>query len=189
MTQRESCKTPAKHPGGDVKSGLKPGVIFMRSPNAPNEKAGTLVRELLAINKQIKLLDAYKVALQGAIRARKDLNGFVYTSGAAYRPHPVFLNHGKSSDTRSQSLEMARMILQNLNGDEKTPNEIRELIRATYGVEQVKSLEQMLYKRSVMVGSDGRKGRTFYKTADGRFGLVAFRPIIEEVRMPSTANA
>jgi hypothetical protein len=40
----------------------------------------------------------------------------------------------------------------------------------------------MLYRRA-------SKGQTYYKTEDGRFGLLEFRTVTETVRMPSTAIA
>ena len=43
-------------------------------------------------------------------------------------------------------------------------------------------MDQMLYKRSA-------QSKTFYKTADGRFGLLELRATTEEVRMPMTATA
>jgi hypothetical protein len=79
-------------------------------------------------------------------------------------------------------LEMARTFLFNLNGEEKTPDEIRALIKKTYGIEPAKTLDQMLYKRA-------SKGTLFYKTAEGRFGLLALRATTEDVRTPTTAVA
>jgi hypothetical protein len=38
----------------------------------------------------------------------------------------------------------------------------------------------MLYKRA-------SKGTMFYKTADGRFGLLEFKSTTEEMRLPNTA--
>jgi hypothetical protein len=38
----------------------------------------------------------------------------------------------------------------------------------------------MLYKRVA-------KGKTFYKTADGRFDLLEFKSTTEEMRLPNTA--
>jgi hypothetical protein len=38
----------------------------------------------------------------------------------------------------------------------------------------------MLYKRVA-------KGKTFYKTADGRFGLLEFKSTTEEIRLLNTA--
>jgi hypothetical protein len=75
---------------------------------------------------------------------------------------------------------MARTVLFNLHGEEKTPDEIRALIRTTYGIDPAKTLDQMLYKRVA-------KGKTFYKTADGRFGLLEFKSTTEEMRLPNTA--
>jgi hypothetical protein len=40
----------------------------------------------------------------------------------------------------------------------------------------------MLYKRA-------SKGTLFYKTAEGRFGLLALRATTEDVRTPTTAVA
>jgi hypothetical protein len=37
----------------------------------------------------------------------------------------------------------------------------------------------MLYKRVA-------KGKRFYKTADGRFGLLKFKSTTEEMRLPNT---
>jgi hypothetical protein len=71
---------------------------------------------------------------------------------------------------------MARTVLFNLHGEENTPDEIRALIRTTYGLDPAKTLDQMLYKRVA-------KGNRFYKTADGRFGLLEFKSTIEEMRL------
>lgn len=78
------------------------------------------------------------------------------------------------------SLEMTRTVLRNLGGEPKAPDDLRALIRETYGVEPVKTLDQMLYKRA-------SKGQGFFKTHDGRFGLTEFQPIVQQDRVPSTA--
>ena len=44
-------------------------------------------------------------------------------------------------------------------------DELRQLIRTTYGIEPAKSLDQMLYKRA-------SAGPGFYKTTKGKFGLT-----------------
>jgi hypothetical protein len=51
------------------------------------------------------------------------------------------------------------------DGEEKSVDELRQLIRTTYGIEPAKSLDQMLYKRA-------SAGRGFYKTTEGKFGLT-----------------
>ena len=43
---------------------------------------------------------------------------------------------------------MTRTILKNAGGEEKSVDELRQLIRTTYGIETAKSLDQMLYKRA-----------------------------------------
>ena len=62
-----------------------------------------------------------------------------------------------------------------VSSEEKTPDEVRALIKKTYGIEPAKTLDQMLYKRVA-------KGKTFCKTADGRFGLLEFKSTTEETR-------
>jgi hypothetical protein len=79
-------------------------------------------------------------------------------------------------------LDLARVVLLSLDGEEKTPDEIRALIKKTYGIGPAKTLDQMLYKRA-------SKGTMFYKTAEGRFGLRALRATTEDVRTPTTAAA
>ena len=82
----------------------------------------------------------------------------------------------RGGDAQPNSLEMARTVLFNLHGEEKTPDEIRALIRTPYGIDPAKTLDQMLYK---WVG----EGKTFYKTADGRFGLLEFRSTTDVMRV------
>jgi|HubBroStandDraft_6_1064221.scaffolds.fasta_scaffold105845_2 hypothetical protein len=77
---------------------------------------------------------------------------------------------------------LARTILKNSGGEEKSVDELRQLIRTTYGIEPAKSLDQMLYKRA-------SAGRGFYKTTDGKFGLTELpRGVaIDDVPLPSAA--
>jgi len=150
------------------------------------ENTGPIERELAVVDAQIGRLETYKTALHAALRARLDLQGFISKLPKAYTPQAVTLTaltDGKDSpDAQPNSLEMARIVLLNLDGEEKTPDEIRALIRKTYGIAPAKTLDQMLYKRS-------SKGITFYKTADGRFGLLSLRANTTEVRTPATAVA
>jgi len=148
------------------------------------EVTGALEKELAGVNEQIVRLERYKTALQTTLRARLDLDGLMQTQPKVYSPQAVTLTaitEGKESpDAQPNSLEMARTVLFNLHGEEKTPDEIRALIRTTYGIDPAKTLDQMLYKRVA-------KGKTFYKTADGRFGLLEFKSTTEEMRLPNTA--
>jgi hypothetical protein len=79
------------------------------------------------------------------------------------------------------TLEMTRTILKNAGGEEKSVDELRQLIRTTYGIEPAKSLDRMLYKRPAA-------GRGFYKTIDGKYGLSELRKgvAIDEVPVSST---
>ena len=150
------------------------------------EATGALEKELAGVNEQIVRLERYKTALNAALQARLDLEGLISTRPQVYSPQTVNLTaitDGKDSpNAQPNSLEMARVVLLNLNGEEKTPDEIRALIKKTYGIEPAKTLDQMLYKRA-------SKGTLFYKTAEGRFGLLALRATTEEVRTPTTAAA
>lgn len=87
----------------------------------------------------------------------------------------------RDGDALPNTLEMARIVLFNLHVEEKTADEIRALIRTTYGLDSAKTLDQMLYKRVA-------KGKTFYKTADGFFGRIEFKSTMEEMRLPNTAG-
>ena len=72
------------------------------------------------------------------------------------------------------------MFSRTVSSEEKTPDKVRALIKKNYGIEPAKTLDKMLYKRVA-------KGKTFYKTADGRFGLIEFKSTTEEMRLPNTA--
>ena len=78
---------------------------------------------------------------------------------------------------------MTRTILKNAAGEEKSVDELRQLIRTTYGIEPAKSLDQMLYKRA-------SAGRGFYKTTEGKFGLTELRMgvAIDDVPLSSTTQ-
>jgi hypothetical protein len=147
--------------------------------NAPE----SIEKELAEVNQQIQMLERYKTALEQVITVRRELES---GKGRAYVPQPVTLTNitegEELPDARPNSVEMARTVLYNLGGEEKTPDEIRELILKTYGVKAAKSLDQMLYRRAA-------QGKTFYKTPSGRFGLLSNKPKIEQVRIPATGIA
>jgi hypothetical protein len=143
----------------------------------------SLERELTEVEKQIQILERYRAALRSTLQVRLELQGL---PGTPYISHPVTLTAltggAEVPDARPNTIDMARTVLYNLNGEEKTPDEIRALIHKTYGVTAAKSLDQMLYKRAA-------QGKTFYKTESGKFGLLSLRPSIEQVRMPATGIA
>lgn len=70
-----------------------------------------------------------------------------------------------SPETAAQHTQDDRTILKNAGGEEKSVDELRQLIRTTYGIEPAKSLEQMLYRRA-------SASRGFDKTKEGKFGLT-----------------
>jgi hypothetical protein len=63
-----------------------------------------------------------------------------------YQPRPVpGLTSGPvNPKEQPNTLEMTRTILKNAGGEEKSVDELRHLIRTTYGIEPAKSLDQML---------------------------------------------
>jgi hypothetical protein len=63
-------------------------------------------------------------------------------------------------------MEMARQVFSDQK--ERTSEEVREAIRAKFQLEPAESLTQMLYKRS-------RSKSQFYRTKDGKYGLLAWR--------------
>jgi hypothetical protein len=152
--------------------------------NATGEVQSLVEREIDRVHDMIVRLERYKTALQATVVAAEGLG--IETLGG-YVPRLVAPVEGLTTgpvpaEGQPNTLGMARMVLRNLNGEEKTPDQLRALIKDTYGIDPAKSLDQMLYKRA-------SKGKTFYKTEDGRFGLLELRPTIERVRMPSTAIA
>lgn len=98
------------------------------------------------------------------------------------RPLPGLTVGPVNVKEQPNTLEMTRTILKNAGGAEKTADELRQLIRTTYGIEPAKSLDQMLYKRA-------SAGRGFYKTPEGKFGLSELRTgvAIDEVQVGASA--
>jgi len=102
-----------------------------------------------------------------------------------YQPRPVpgGLTSGPvNPKEQPNTLEMTRTILKNAGGEEKSVDELRQLIRTTYGIEPAKSLDQMLYKRAA-------NGRGFYKTSEGKFGLTELRKGVSIDGVPLTSTA
>ncbi len=112
------------------------------------ETTGVLEKELAGVNEQIVRLEQYKTALNAALLARLDLDGFISARPQVYSPQTVTLTaltEGKDSpNARPNSLEMARVVLLNLDGEEKTPDEIRALIKKTYGIGPAKTLDSLI---------------------------------------------
>ena len=81
------------------------------------------------------------------------------------------------------ALDKIRALMINSKGRQLSKEEIWGGVKQMYGVELPPSWEQMLYRRV-------RKGKTFYKTDDGKFGLLEQRARVETVvRIPETATA
>ena len=146
-----------------------------------------LQEELQEIDGKIDLLEQYRTSLKNTIEARNALDGLapISLSSTPYQPQPVrALTEGPvNRKEQPNTLDMARTVLRNA-GTEKSPDDLKVMIRTTYGIDPAKTLDQMLYKRA-------SAGREFYKTEDGRFGLLELRkaPLIQEIRTPSTVSA
>jgi hypothetical protein len=144
-----------------------------------------LEQELAGIDSKIDQLERYRTSIKNTIEARNALDGFVQPGTAPYQPQPVrALTEGPvNRKEQPNTLDMARTVLRNA-GTEKSPDDLKVMIRTTYGIDPAKTLDQMLYKRA-------SAGREFYKTEDGRFGLLELRkaPLVQDIRTPSTVSA
>jgi hypothetical protein len=171
-----------------------------------NELLATQIQqELGRVQIQITQLEQYKQSLAQTLNAMQALKGSVnpirrpaaveaaatetaqgpeLPDNELYPPRPVpgLTSSPLNLKEQPNTLEMTRTILKNAGGEEKSVDELRQLIRTTYGIEPAKSLDQMLYKRAAA-------GRGFYKTEDGKFGLSELRKgiAIDEVPLVSTA--
>jgi hypothetical protein len=171
-----------------------------------NELLATQIQqELGRVQIQIAQLERYRESLNQTLSAMQALKGTVtpirrqvtaeismdesaqvreLSDNELYQPGQVFgLTSGPiNPKEQPNTLEMTRTILKNAGGEEKSVDELRQLIRTTYGMEPAKSLDQMLYKRA-------SAGRGFYKTTEGKFGLTELRKDapIDDVPMTSTA--
>lgn len=81
------------------------------------------------------------------------------------------------------NLEMVHQIMTNHQGKTWKLEDLAAEFEKVYGVAPVKSLDQMLYRRAAA-------GKTYYKTDDGQFGLIAHRTQATPVgEVPATAIA
>ena len=171
-----------------------------------NELLATQIQqELGRVQIQITQLERYRESLNQTLNAMQALKGTVtpirrqvaaevstdesaqaseLSDNELYRPRPITgLTSGPvNPKEQPNTLEMTRTILKNAGGEEKSVDELRRLIRTTYGIEPAKSLDQMLYKRA-------SAGRGLYKTTEGKFGLTELRKgvAIDDVPLSSTA--
>jgi len=64
------------------------------------------------------------------------------------RPVPGLRSGPVNTKEQPDTLEMTMAILKNAGGEEKSVDELRQLIRTKYGIEPAKSLDQMFYNRA-----------------------------------------
>lgn len=169
---------------------------------------GALKRELGAIDKRISQDMEYRAAIQHLIELHEQFHQHDTVQAphlrAVARPEPaptpaashdedgVPISDGEEPelpDSAPSTVEMAKIVLGNAQGQPLGLLAIKEAIRQTFGIEPAKTLDQMLYKRA-------QRGKGFYKTKDGEFGLLEAKPeqrvgaaVVETVGMPSTALA
>lgn len=141
-----------------------------------------LNKEISEITLQIERLESYRKTLVAAVEANLSISGTgvplkpAQAGNAEVSDYPTegnFLPPYPQRGNQPNTLEMVKTVLKNAKGEEKTPDELRHLIRNTFGVDPAKSLDQMLYKRSA-------KGTVFYKTPNGRFGLLELKEKIDQ---------
>lgn len=99
---------------------------------------------------------------RGGKRTKKARGPQQLTLRGVKNPKPRSLN-GRGQTTMS----MARTVIDNAD-KELQAEEVRKAIVDTFGKTPAESLTQMLYKRA-------RAGSSFYRTVDGKYGLLEWR--------------
>ena len=105
----------------------------------------------------------YETSLEEVLTVRQKLDGLLQpvSDQSLCRPEPVsaFTAGDINRSEQPNTLEMARTVLRNASGAERSADELRTEIRSTYGNQPTKTLDQMLAKRA-------SANRGFYKTTD-----------------------
>ncbi|MGZ4814252.1 MAG: hypothetical protein ACXVZV_02510 [Terriglobales bacterium] len=123
------------------------------------ELTSLLRRELQQIDQRIDELRQRKQAIENLLRAYQGGNGTVRDAKLLRMP-PLTMAEPLST------LDMAQKVLEK-HGEMKA-EDIMEAIRQDFGVKPAHTLPQMLYIRA-------RAKKRFYRSPEGRFGLVEKR--------------
>jgi len=120
------------------------------------ELTALLRKELQQIEQRIRELGQRKQALENLLRAYRPGSGPMMNSKLLHMPSITVAEP-------LSTLDMAQRVLER-QGEMKA-EDIMEAIRQEFGVKPAHTLPQMLYIRA-------RSKKRFYRTADGRFGLI-----------------
>ncbi len=120
------------------------------------ELTSLLRKELQQIEHRLQELGQRKQAIENLLRAYRSGSGMMGSSKLLHMP-PIMVAEPLST------LDMAQRVLEK-RGEMKA-EDIMEAIRQEFGVKPAHTLPQMLYIRA-------RSKKRFYRTVDGRFGVV-----------------
>jgi hypothetical protein len=122
----------------------------------PDNLTEILRRELNHVDLQLQELSKRKEAMENLLQSYSETRG--KNSKVLHMPAPAKRNAPTST------LDMAQEVLERLG--EMKAEELLEAIRQEFGVRPAHTLPQMLYIRA-------RAKKRFYRTADGKFGVIA----------------
>jgi len=120
------------------------------------ELTALLRKELQQIDHRIQELGQQKQAIENLLRTYRSEGGQTVDSKLLHMPRV------KVAEPLS-TLDMAQRVLEQ-RGEMKA-EDVMEAIRQDFGVKPAHTLPQMLYIRA-------RSKKRFFRTADGRFGLI-----------------
>lgn len=120
------------------------------------ELTALLRKELQQVEQRIRELGLRKQAIENLLRAYGSGSGPMMNSKLLHMP-PITVAEPLST------LDMAERVLEK-RGEMKA-EDIMEAIRQDFGIKPAHTLPQMLYIRA-------RSKKRFYRTNDGRFGLI-----------------
>jgi HB1, ASXL, restriction endonuclease HTH domain len=120
------------------------------------ELTALLRKELQQIDRRIQELGQRKQAIENLLRAYRTGHGPAINTKLLHMP-PITVAEPLST------LDMAQRVLEK-RGEMKA-EDIMEAIRQDFGIKPAHTLPQMLYIRA-------RAKKRFYRTSDGRFGLI-----------------
>lgn len=124
----------------------------------PDNLTQILRRELNHLDTQLQELSKRKEALVNLLNSYSEAGE--KNSKVLHMPSPA------SPEAPASTLDMAQQVLEK-HGEMKA-EELMEAIRQEYGVRPAHTLPQMLYIRA-------RAKKRFYRTPDGKFGVISAR--------------
>lgn len=124
----------------------------------PDNLTEVLRRELNNVDTQLQELSKRKEAMENLLSS--------YSEGAQTSSKVLHMPKAAKQSAPSSTLDMAQQVLEK-HGEMKA-EELMEAIRQEFGVRPAHTLPQMLYIRA-------RARKRFYRTAEGKFGVISGR--------------